>query len=50
MDQISSKDSSHKLQSICGISYFYLYLILYVCFVIFDVIENFEKSLDFECN
>jgi len=42
------KDSSHKLQVNYAVSfYFYLYLILHICAVKFDVTKNFKKFLVF---
>ena len=29
--------------------FFYLYLVLYICVVRFDMIDNIEKFLDFKC-
>jgi hypothetical protein len=44
MKQLDLKDSSRDLQVNCAISYlFYLYLMLHVCVVKFNVIKNLVK-------
>jgi len=49
IDYLGSKESSHKLQASCVISfYFCLYLIFYAYAQRFDVTGNLEKILGFE--
>jgi len=50
MDYLGSKDSSHKLQENCAISYFYLYLMFHTCVVRFDVTKIIEKFFGFGMN